>query len=33
MDNQTKEQGLKNIKDGQNRNILCERNKETEAKN
>ena len=31
--NQTKEQRLKNIKEGQNRGILCERNKEKEAKN
>ena len=31
--NQTEEQRLKNIKEGQNRGILCERNKEKEAKN
>ena len=33
MNNQTGEQGLKNIKEGQNRNILCERYKEIEAEN
>ena len=31
--NKKSKQGLKNIKEGQNRNILCERNKEIEAEN
>ena len=30
--NQTEKQGLKNIKEGQNRGILWKRNKETDAK-